>query len=97
MRVTQTRPGTSALGRTLGLVAPVAAEYRLLGVNGPVEVHDLRRRPEVEDLRVDQVLLGLPAQLSVKHVLGPAMYAALACELAAGNDPNAAAAEIAPS
>jgi Ca-activated chloride channel family protein len=33
VRVTQTRPGASALGRTVGLVAPVAAEYRLLGVN----------------------------------------------------------------
>jgi len=34
VRVTQTKPGAAALGRTLGLVAPIAAEYRLLGVNG---------------------------------------------------------------
>src|SRR3954452_7282421 len=33
VRVTQTKPGTAALGRTLGLVAPTAAEYRLLGAN----------------------------------------------------------------
>ena len=31
VRVTQTRPGASPLGRTVGLVAPTAAEYRLLG------------------------------------------------------------------
>ncbi|HSK51428.1 MAG TPA: VWA domain-containing protein, partial [Clostridia bacterium] len=35
VRVTQTRPGASALGRTLGLVAPTAAEYRILGANEP--------------------------------------------------------------
>ena len=35
IRVTQTRPGTSPLGRTVGLVAPTAAEYRLLGANEP--------------------------------------------------------------
>jgi hypothetical protein len=33
VRVTQTRPGAAALGRTVGLVEPVAAEYRLLGIN----------------------------------------------------------------
>ena len=33
VRVTQMRPGSPALGRTVGLVEPVAAEYRLLGVN----------------------------------------------------------------
>jgi uncharacterized membrane protein len=33
VRVTQMRPGAAALGRTVGLVEPVAAEYRLLGVN----------------------------------------------------------------
>ncbi|MCI0344345.1 MAG: VWA domain-containing protein [Chloroflexi bacterium] len=33
IRVTQTRPGDPALGRTIGLVAPVATEYRLLGAN----------------------------------------------------------------
>jgi hypothetical protein len=33
VRITQTRPGAPALGRTVGLVEPVAAEYRLLGVN----------------------------------------------------------------
>src|SRR4051812_2179932 len=33
VRVTQTRSGSSALGRTLGLVAPTAAEYWLLGAN----------------------------------------------------------------
>lgn len=36
VRVTQTRPGTEPLGRTLGLVAPTAAEYRLLGPNQPL-------------------------------------------------------------
>jgi uncharacterized membrane protein len=35
VRVTQTRPGVSPLGRTVGLVAPTAAEYRLLGANEP--------------------------------------------------------------
>ena len=35
IRVTQTRPGTSPLGRTIGLVAPTAAEYRVLGANEP--------------------------------------------------------------
>ena len=33
VRVTQTKPGAAPLGRTLGLVAPIAAEYRLLGTN----------------------------------------------------------------
>ena len=33
VRISQTRPGAPALGRTVGLVEPVAAEYRLLGVN----------------------------------------------------------------
>jgi Ca-activated chloride channel homolog len=36
VRVTQTKPGAAALGRTLGLVAPTAAEYRLLGPNQPL-------------------------------------------------------------
>jgi len=36
VRVTQTKPGETALGRTLGLVAPTAAEYRLLGANEPL-------------------------------------------------------------
>jgi hypothetical protein len=35
VRVTQTRPGSTPLGRTVGLVAPTAAEYRLLGANEP--------------------------------------------------------------
>ena len=35
VRITQIRPGASALGRTVGLVAPIAAEYRLLGANQP--------------------------------------------------------------
>ncbi len=35
VRVTQIRPGSPALGRTVGLVSPVAAEYRLLGANEP--------------------------------------------------------------
>ena len=35
VRVTQTRPGTAPLGRTLGLVSPTAAEYRILGANEP--------------------------------------------------------------
>ncbi len=33
IRITQQRSGSSPLGRTLGLVAPTAAEYRLLGPN----------------------------------------------------------------
>jgi uncharacterized membrane protein len=33
VRVSQTRPGDSPLGRTVGLVAPTASEYRLLGPN----------------------------------------------------------------
>jgi uncharacterized membrane protein len=33
VRITQTRPGDAALGRTVGLVAPTASEYRLLGPN----------------------------------------------------------------
>ncbi len=33
IRVSQTRPGSPALGRTIGLVAPTSAEYRLLGAN----------------------------------------------------------------
>ncbi len=36
VRVTQTKPGSTALGRTLGLVAPTAAEYRQLGGNEPL-------------------------------------------------------------
>jgi uncharacterized membrane protein len=36
VRVTQTKPGENALGRTLGLVAPTPAEYRLLGANEPL-------------------------------------------------------------
>ncbi len=36
VRVTQMRPGAAALGRTVGLVQPVAAEYRILGVNLPL-------------------------------------------------------------
>ncbi len=35
VRIIQTRPGSSALGRTVGLVAPTAAEYRQLGPNEP--------------------------------------------------------------
>lgn len=35
VRVTQTRPGTSPLGRTVGLVAQTPAEYRQLGANEP--------------------------------------------------------------
>jgi hypothetical protein len=35
VRVTQTRPGSTPLGRTMGLVAATAAEYRLLGTNEP--------------------------------------------------------------
>jgi len=33
IRVSQTRPGSTPLGRTLGLVAPTPAEYRVLGTN----------------------------------------------------------------
>jgi Ca-activated chloride channel family protein len=36
LRVSQTRPGSTPLGRTLGLVAPTPAEYRLLGANEPL-------------------------------------------------------------
>ena len=35
VRITQVRAGTSPLGRTVGLVAPTAAEYRQLGPNEP--------------------------------------------------------------
>jgi len=35
VRVTQTQPGMAPLGRTVGLVAPTAAEYRSLGPNEP--------------------------------------------------------------
>ncbi|MEW5990662.1 MAG: VWA domain-containing protein [Chloroflexota bacterium] len=35
VRITQIRPGASPLGRTVGLVAPVATEYRILGANQP--------------------------------------------------------------
>ncbi|MFL5717846.1 MAG: VWA domain-containing protein [Chloroflexota bacterium] len=35
VRVTQTRPGSTPLGRTVGLVAQTAAEYRQLGANEP--------------------------------------------------------------
>ncbi|MFP5342741.1 MAG: VWA domain-containing protein [Candidatus Limnocylindria bacterium] len=35
VRIIQTRPGSSPLGRTVGLVAPTAAEYRQLGPNEP--------------------------------------------------------------
>ena len=34
--MTQTQAGKAPLGRTLGLVAPTAAEYRLLGANEPL-------------------------------------------------------------
>ena len=33
IRVSQTRPGSTPLGRTLGLVAPTPPEYRVLGTN----------------------------------------------------------------
>lgn len=36
VRISQMRSGAAALGRTVGLVEPVAAEYRLLGVNLPL-------------------------------------------------------------
>ncbi len=36
VRVTQTRPGSSPLGRTVGLVAQAPAEYRVLGANEAV-------------------------------------------------------------
>ena len=35
VRVTQTKPGSSPLGRTVGLVAQTPAEYRVLGANEP--------------------------------------------------------------
>ena len=35
VRITQARPGTTPLGRTVGLVAPISAEYRVLGANEP--------------------------------------------------------------
>jgi hypothetical protein len=35
VRVSQTLPGATPLGRTVGLVAPTAAEYRTLGANEP--------------------------------------------------------------
>jgi uncharacterized membrane protein len=36
VRVTQTRSGSSPLGRTSGLVAPTPSEYRMLGANQPL-------------------------------------------------------------
>ena len=45
VRVTQTRPGSSPLGRTVGLVAPTAAEYRLLGRERAVPRRRCARRP----------------------------------------------------
>lgn len=36
LRVTQTLAGAASAGRTLGLVAPTPAEYRLLGTNEPL-------------------------------------------------------------
>ncbi len=36
IRLNQTKPGASPLGRTVGLVAPTAAEYRSLGPNEPL-------------------------------------------------------------
>jgi uncharacterized membrane protein len=36
LRVTQTLAGATSVGRTLGLVAPAPAEYRLLGTNEPL-------------------------------------------------------------
>ena len=36
VRITQTKPGSSPLGRTVGLVAQTPAEYRVLGANEPV-------------------------------------------------------------
>ncbi len=42
IRITQTRPGSSPLGRTVGLVAPTAAEYRSLGPNEAVPRHPAR-------------------------------------------------------
>ncbi|MFH0751560.1 MAG: VWA domain-containing protein [Chloroflexota bacterium] len=36
LRVTQTLAGVAAVGRTLGLVAPTPAEYRLLGTSEPL-------------------------------------------------------------
>jgi hypothetical protein len=35
VRITQTLPGSTPLGRTVGLVAPTAAEYRALGPDAP--------------------------------------------------------------
>jgi hypothetical protein len=35
VRITQSKPGASPLGRTLGLVAETPAEYRVLGANEP--------------------------------------------------------------
>ena len=35
VRITQSRPGSTPLGRTVGLVAQTAAEYRQLGANEP--------------------------------------------------------------
>jgi uncharacterized membrane protein len=35
VRISQQRPGSTPLGRTVGLVAPTAAEYRQLGANEP--------------------------------------------------------------
>ncbi len=36
VRISQIRAGATPLGRTVGLVAPIAAEYRILGANEPL-------------------------------------------------------------
>ena len=51
VRITQTRPGSSPLGRTVGLVAPTAAEYRLLGANEPFLARAARRDRRVAPSR----------------------------------------------
>ena len=69
VRVTQTRPGSTPLGRTVGLVAPTAAEYRLLGTNEPfltaLRTRDRRKRDRdparpVDPRPADDVALDRP-------------------------------------
>ena len=60
--MTQTRPGSTPLGRTVGLVAPTAAEYRQLGTNEPflAALRTATGGSEVDDARrpVDSTTCG---------------------------------------
>lgn len=82
IRITQTRPGSSSLGRTVGLVAPTSTEYRLLGPNpalmavvrsatGGREI-SLPAEPWIHDLETTSSLTDLwPALLVLALLLWP--------------------------